>query len=338
MSERAERLRLTLLADTRNRWLTKAKEATSETAYQYACNRVRSLSTWLGPRLVACGKVSMDIACRCGPKVVARGCRQWWLCGQCRNRRSATLRRRLASSIAAQWNAAQRGGYRVGLRMLTLTARDTGDPVADRRALGDAWRAFYKRSREWLGAYPYALVWEVTPGAAGTGHVHGHAVVIWPRWVAWRGRPGYGRARELWIRATDHKSNRLNIIEVTGGAAGAASYLAKYLSKGVDGATFNDALTAGVLAAFYNQRAVTTSWRFWCYDRGCKCCGALHWRTTVNWLGELVPMVSASDRRELAARARALDHGPECWCSECVETAAPLTQATQENNPFGSNS
>jgi hypothetical protein len=224
--------------------------------------------------------VSFEVACGAGKRAtVPRGCRQWWLCATCRRRRSNALRGRMTDGLAAAWSRATAGGVRCGLRLITLTVRHSGDVDADRRAIAAGWRAWYKSTRDWLGAYAYCASWEVTPGDDGRGHVHLHLVVIWPRFVP------YGRARRMWLAACP-ESERIHIAGGSNAPDRAANYLAKYLSKGVEVGGFTDELQASVLASFYNAHLVLTSRKFW-GPKVCKCCGE-PWRRVVPSWGDVL--------------------------------------------------
>jgi len=306
LSDYAEALRLTLLTDTRKRWAARALQARTETAHKYACDRVKALRSTLRLRMEGCGRTWLPIRCDGGRRLeLARPCRQWWVCPRCRGRRAASLRTRIVDGLTSAMAKATAGGCRVGVRLLTLTAEHSRDLDATREAIAQGWRAFYKAMREWLGAVPYVGVWEVTPGRDGLGHPHLHVAVIWPRFVP------YGRVHTLWRRACP-ESKRISIVDdyqarrngakrASIGAEGAANYLAKYMSKGVEVAGFNDDLRGRVLASFYNRHLVLTSRRFW-QEKPCPCCGG-RWRRVTAWVsvrldhGSTVDRVAAPDER-----------------------------------------
>jgi hypothetical protein len=294
LSQWVEHRRITLLNDTRLRWATRATQAKTESAYTYAANRAGSLRRPLGPRVAACATVGMPVRCGGGRQAVAwRGCRQWWICRACRRKRSWQLARRLEAGMNRAVEQSTVNGWRAPLvRLLTLTVRHSGSVDVDRKRLADGWREFRKRVHRWIGRFRFALTWEVTPGRDGRGHVHAHAAVVWPRWIDYR------RVRTLWLRSCE-ASERISIVTGNGGG-GAAKYLAKYISKGVDVAEFTDELRAAVLASFYNAHLVLTSRKFW-LPKVCPCCGE-PWR---RWYGPLD--ASASDRRHGAALSAALE-------------------------------
>lgn len=246
---------------------------------KYAVARVARLNGDIGPRLEQCGRESLAIVCGCGPVGAKKTCRQWWLCGSCRARRAPTLeadiRKGLDAAITAardEWGRNGGRGMEPQIRLLTLTAAHTGDLTADQSSISEGWRKLYKRMHEDYGeSFPYVGVWEVTPGTDGLGHVHLHLAVIW----RWR---DFWRIRAQWERVCP-TSRYLDIKRRKDGKASSPSsvgkYLGKYLSKGVDVNGFDEYLRAEVSAAFYNQRSVLTSVRFWTkrYEKCCRKCG-----------------------------------------------------------------
>lgn len=240
----------------------------------YAVARVARLSADMLPRLSWCGTESLPIRCGCGYVGARKTCRQWWLCGSCRAKRSPSLAANIRSGLDASLSAAvsewgARGG--VGMKpqivLLTLTQAHSGNLSADQTALASGWRTLYKRMHEEHGAFPYVGVWEVTRGTDGLGHVHMHIAAVW-RYRDW------GRIREQWVRACPSSQRITFVAKRKDGKASSPSsvskYLGKYLSKGVDLSGFNGTLRAEVSAAFYNQRSVITSAYF--FRRREKCC------------------------------------------------------------------
>jgi hypothetical protein len=240
----------------------------------YAVARVQRLGADIVPRLVDCGEESLPIACGCGFVGAVKTCRQWWLCGACRARRSPALGAEIRRGIDAalveaitEWGANGGRGMRPQIVLLTLTQKHTGDLSADQAALAAGWRGLYKRMHEDYGAFPYCGVWEVTRGRDGLGHVHMHLAVVW----TYR---DWGRVREQW-QAACPTSQYLDIKRKRkdgkpSSAASVANYLGKYLSKGADVGGFDGRMRAEVSAAFYNQRSVITSRYFW--RKTPKCC------------------------------------------------------------------
>ncbi len=278
LSAECEARRLTLLRDTANRWSARAREATTEASYTYAANRSASLRRTLRTRMAQCSTVLYTLRCRGGRTIeMPRPCRQWWVCGRCRRRRANGLRMRIMDGLALAWHRATAGGVRCALRLTTLTVRHSGDLVADRARLADAWRRFYKRLHEWVGRFAYVGCWEVTPGRDGRGHPHLHIAWIGPRFIS------YGGLLALWRAAIDDAGARINHVTSRGTVESCANYLGKYLSKGVELGGFTDELRAQTLAAFYNAHLVLTSHKFW-GPKECGCCGG-RWRRVVgSWV------------------------------------------------------
>ena len=245
---------------------------------KYAVARVARLNSPIVPRLEQCGQESLPVVCGCGPVGAKKTCRQWWLCVACRARRSPSLGRDIRTGLdaalseaRAEWGRNGGRGMEPQIRLLTLTAAHTGDLIADKASIADGWRTLYKRMHDDYGEkFPYVGVWEVTPGTDGLGHVHLHLAVVWRYRDFWR-------IREQWERACP-TSRYLDIKKRKDGKESSPSsvgkYLGKYLSKGVDVNGFDGTLRAEVAAAFYNQRSVITSVRFWRrYRKCCSKCG-----------------------------------------------------------------
>jgi hypothetical protein len=260
-----EAARLNALADTRKRLAEKVLQAKSEATARWASDRHSSCSRPLGPRVAKCGTRGLAVKCGCGPRVYWRGCRQWWVCRRCRSQRLRPLGARIHESLQARVLDEQRGGARVSLRLVTLTVRHTGDVAADRLQLGDSFRRWYQAMHKWVGRHHYALVYEVTPGTDGKGHVHAHVAILWPRWI------DYGRVRTLWLRASQGASERIDIQGVGCNSRRASRYIGKYLSKGSE--QLAPELAGRTIAAFYARRAITASRRFWVPRCGCRACG-----------------------------------------------------------------
>lgn len=167
--------------------------------------------------------------------------------------------------------------------MLTLTQAPSGDLAHDRVTLGRAFEKLRKWMHRRVGAFTYALVWEVTPGTSGKGHVHAHVALLLP-WI------DFADVHAEWVRATGGRSSHVDIqtewarykrrgkpVRDRGGAekaaASAAEYLAKYTSKGVQPADFAPDVAASVIDAMWERRACTTSRDFLVpTPRCCKTC------------------------------------------------------------------
>ncbi|HLF23149.1 MAG TPA: hypothetical protein VI565_04435, partial [Burkholderiales bacterium] len=274
--------------------------------YVYATQRVGSLGRDLSPKLRACGMTVFPIACGC-PSSRAWGamtCRQSWLCKRCRKARARKIAGKvevaLDARMAAETERAQNGafgfgGWRSTLRivLVTLTVRHSGDIARDRDRILRGWQNVRKRYHEEWGRFPSVLVWEVTPGDDGLGHVHAHVACVWPhrdwkkirRW--WMAGTHDGKAptdtnataRINFSCGFRFKNQPRNTKQQPTTARTMARYLAKYISKGADSSAFSSELTAMVSAAFYNQRSIVTSHRFWLpRDLKCPCCGLVKTR------------------------------------------------------------
>lgn len=244
----------------------------------YAVARCKRLRADVMPRVAECGTEHLPIACRCGLVGATVSCRQFWLCSTCRAKRTPALgsniRRGLDRALSAeveQWGREGGKGQRPQLILLTFTTKHSGNIGADHDAIATGWRKLYKRMHEEHGWFPYAGVWEVTPGWDGLGHVHLHVAAIW-RYRDWK------RIKAQWRRAcptsmvVDIAPRRKDKKDST--PASVANYLGKYLSKGADTSGFSPRMRAEISAGFYNQRAVITSERFWVKQP--KCCPKCH--------------------------------------------------------------
>jgi hypothetical protein len=261
-------------------------------------------------RVASCCTTGMTLSCKCGPRRVAVGCGQRWLCDVCRARCYAMIRRAALRAWRARWSEQYRRWQRAGrprgaawrYYFLRLSVRHSGNVATDRELIVDAWtkcrnwinreigrRHPYYRRRSRSGKlvvgvrFPYQLTWEATAGADGLGHVHAHVIVLWP-WFDWSGLD------EQWREATDGESNHVRIESVRAGSVdgkhtrrrgterdraadavlAAADYVAKYASKGVTLETFDGDLAGATLAAFYCKRVVSTSYGFHVAEE-CRC-------------------------------------------------------------------
>lgn len=246
----------------------------------YALARVARLNADIGPRLDWCGTESLPVRCGCGYVGARKTCRQWWLCGECRYKRSrglqADIRHGLDAALSAErdeWAREGARGQEPQIFLITLTQKHSGNLSKDQDALASGWRKLYKRMHEEYGAFSYVGVWEVTRGRDGLGHVHMHIAVVWRYRDWWRINEQWRRACPTSRRITfvpprkkkDHEGKPLKST-----AASVANYLGAYLTKGCDVAAFDPKLRAEVSAAFYNQRSVISSSHF--FRKRDKCC------------------------------------------------------------------
>jgi len=272
----------------------------------YGRDRARSLRMDPFERVETCGHRTRVVHCACRHVRVPVACGLPWLCSRCRQsfyrkwfRRLRRATRMHARAALATWRAAgrpRRGQARWVL--LTLTTRHSGDLRADRRDIIQGWR----KLRQWLwkrmGRFPFALVWEVTQGSDGRGHLHAHVAALW-RWI------DFSEVRGEWCRANPN-STRISIESAKKGAGGAASYLAKYTTKGVEVQELPPVLAANALAANYNQRLVTTSQRF--YKPRLKVCQ----HCNSPWQLEFPPLPLWKIAPFAVWRADAASHGVHC--------------------------
>lgn len=293
------------VADMANHWQRRSRDpALTESQRLYAGRRARALRTDLQERVGECGQRTALLACKCRKVVVAVGCGQRMLCATCRKRHSYRLRRRLHRSAKVHSRAK---GKKWRWALVTLTVRHSGDVAADRERIVQAWR----KTRQWLhkgiGAFPFAMTWEVTPGRDGLGHVHAHAIALWPYfdWAALAAQ---------WKRAIGDSAATIDIRSADKGAGGAAEYVAKYVSKGFNPGEYRPILAADVCAAFYGKRLVTTSLRWWYRPpRECRCCGQLYTmeKRPGSMIGALPWATWRAMQRNAAADARAGGRVPD---------------------------
>lgn len=258
-------------------------QETPPTPGAWHVRRSQALARPLRERVESCGQgAPLVIECRCGRTKVATSCGMHWLCPSCRPKRYRRLRARLAKSVRARAEANARAwhlrgrpkGQRREPYMVTLTVRHTGDLLADRRTIQRGWECLRKWFHKRIGAFDYALTWEVTPGEDGLGHVHAHAVALLPFFP-------YKKATAEWLRATGSPGANFAAPKTKDGkrltgsraAARAAEYIAKYASKGVaiDGDGFTPELAANVLDSAWGRRLCSTSHGFWLPKPPCEC-------------------------------------------------------------------
>ncbi len=243
--------------------------------------RARAIAMPRADIVATCRKRWRTVACGCGWRELPVGCDATSLCAWCRKKHWRRWRHRITRSMDTHLTAARaswgvhRRGMRPGVYLVTFTGPHSGDIARDRERLGKAWRKLTKiaSAEKWWSAY--ALTWEVAMSKKGDGlgHVHAHVACV-SSWIpfdelleAWRSvMPG---ARVLDVQAPNRKRNE---------AGCAASYLAKYVTKGVDPAEMTGQKAGELLVAFRGRRKVTTSAKFWtrATERACKKCKCTH--------------------------------------------------------------
>lgn len=256
------------------RWSARATEARrrdDDHAASYARRRALNLATALGAKLAVCGTRRRVVQCQCKRISVPVGCGQKWLCPTCRQGFYRRIRRKLARAVWMHLKARRRPGKRDhAWRILTLTARHSGDLAYDRQRIVRAWKLL----RTWYHtthgeSFPFAMTWETTTGRDKKGHVHAHVIALWPPFVP------YSPIIRQWKRAIGDDRARFQIERAKKGPNGAAVYIAKYITKGVELGEGSALFASRVLAMNYGKRCVNISVRFWRpIDANCKCCGS----------------------------------------------------------------
>lgn len=255
--------------------------------------RAASLGRSLAGRVAGCGAQSLKVRCACGPRDVPVSCGVRLLCPACKRKTYKRLRAKLVRALAARVEASERAWIRDGRprgrrrapTLLTLTTRHSGDVAADRETITRAWVRLRAWAHKRIGKFDYAMVWEVTQGEDGAGHVHAHVAALWP-WI------DFADVHDEWVRATDGRSSNIDIRTTrarTGAksAQQAARYLSKYASKGVQLGDFAPILAAGVLDALWQRRIASTSRGFWLPREAC--CRACRSRWVIVQRPEAAP-------------------------------------------------
>ena len=174
-----------------------------------------------------------------------------------------------------------------GTYLLTLTAPHSGDLVVDRATLARAWRDLSKHQQLSGGWWDsYVSVYEATPGSDGAGHVHLHVVAV-SSWIPYRELHkrwsksvlgGCGHAGKCFCVLSPRA--HVQISPPSGGRRGAesaASYVAKYVSKGIQPGELSAQKAGELLVSARGRRVVTASRGFW-VRRGqlpCRKCGEI---------------------------------------------------------------
>lgn len=264
-----------LMTPVRERWEARSADPLLMPSQNvYAGHRARRLKRTYASAPEGCERVAVPVRCGCAGRREVRTytCRQHLVCSVCRVKRAKKTRARIRAGVEAQ-ELELRG--RMHAVLVTLTVRHTGDLGGDRRRLVAGWRRFYKKLRRVIGPFPYVGTHELTTGRDGLGHPHAHLIVFWP-WFDWR------LASKLWKWAIDDDEANIDMKKARS-VRGAAKYLGKYVSKGVDTDDFTPALRARALAGTYGSRWLFSSVRFWIpFEPLCPCCGQPVVRDTVR--------------------------------------------------------
>ncbi len=231
---------------------------------KYARQRARALRFDPYERMEICGTRSTVIKCKCRYVRVPVRCGLRWLCDKCRKaaysrffrRARRVMRHHQKESVRSWVGCGSPPGERPEWKLVTLTVRHSGDLQADRARIVRAW----KRWRQWLwkaiGKFHFAMTWELTAGRDSRGHLHAHVSALLP-WF------DFSAARSEWKRAIGDEDAVIHFERARKGGGGAAHYLAKYASKGVELDEMPPNLAANAIAANYGQRLINTSQHFW---------------------------------------------------------------------------
>jgi hypothetical protein len=221
--------------------------------------RADALGLPVADRMRLCGHGAVELASPQGEVVeLPIGCAQH-LCPKCEAKRLRKVGRRARLAIEAH-DARQRRRHRRAT-LLTLTVRDTGDPVADRERImagWKRWRSWWRKRYGW--SFAFVLVVELTAGSADTGHAHAHVVAWMPRWFDWK------KAQAAWGRAVEDGNLDIQQRQDDATSKQALGYLTAYLNKALQLAKVPPDVAASWLVGTYGKRRVTTSWRFWLAD------------------------------------------------------------------------
>lgn len=246
---------------------------------EWAEHRAQAMALPRAELIATCGKRFRTVRCGCGPREIPVGCDQTLLCPRCSKRHWRVWRRRVTRSMdahvraaRAKWASCGRPGKLPGVYLVTLTIPHSGSIASDRAALGRAWRKLTKvaSAEGWWSAY--VMVYEVTPGNDGLGHVHMHLAAV-SSWIP------YDRLHEVWRRVAGAL-----VLDVSAPRSGrvqkAADYISKYVTKGVEPGVFTGQKAGELLVAVRGKRKVSTSVDFWKPERDrerhCKRCGERH--------------------------------------------------------------
>lgn len=260
----------TLMMPRRRRWEARSDDQDlTGSQRRYAHRRARRMKGTYASKVDGCARAGVVVKCGCPGKRDVRwySCRQHLVCERCQHKRAKRTGARIRHGLEAAAATAHehwRTNGRLMAVMITIGVRHTGDIEADRRTLASGWRRFYKAYHRRFGAFPYVGTHEITTGTDGLGHPHAHIVVLWPY-------RDWFEMQLLW-RAACPQSEHISF-RASHSVKGAARYVSKYISKGVQTADFSPELRARVLAGTYGTRWLMSSVRFWQpFAPVCPCC------------------------------------------------------------------
>lgn len=249
-----------------NRWDARARQEGLTVGQRvYAAQRARSTATATSARVNACGFGGVwNIKCGCKRTSVESRCNVRHSCDKCATRTRASYASKIEAGLRRELVKLQRRGFRdnAQIRMVTLTARHSGDPVKDRETITKAFGKWHRWLRRALGYAPaYAGSWELTTGEDGLGHAHVHLCFVTTNFP-------YGTARAVWQNAIGDPEATWNI-RSSKNPAKSCQYVAKYVCKVQSGVS--DEMHAAWLGGTYGKRVVTAS-RGMLAKIPCACC------------------------------------------------------------------
>jgi len=174
------------------------------------------------------------------PVVVAGHCRDR-MCPTCMRRRAAKVKGRLVGLVGAMNSP----------RFLTLTERDTDEPLTVRMNRLTAAVKKLRRTKAWkANVCGGVMVWETTRNvAAGTWHPHVHLILDGRFWA-------HAAILAEWKQALGGDGSAR--IEACHDRVKAARYLAKYLAKDADLASWPADTIVEFASAMHRRRLVAT--------------------------------------------------------------------------------
>lgn len=264
---------------------------------RYAAQRARSCGTAPSVRAAECGLGGVwNIKCGCRRSSVGSRCNVRHACEDCATRVRSGYATKIEGGLRRELNWLQKKcterGYRrsANIRMVTLTARHSGDLVADRARINKAFDNWKRWLREEIGYAPaYAGTWEVTAGNDGLGHPHLHVCFVTTDF-------SYKRAREAWQRCIGDSDAQWDV-KSSKNPERACRYVAKYVCKLSE--ELPDEMVAAWLGGTYGKRTVTAS-RGMLRRLPCPCCSqywSLDPSAAAEWLARGTDLEAADKRR-----------------------------------------
>lgn len=186
------------------------------------------------------------------------GCGQRAWCDACGMKAARKSRRKILIGIEeaykaslTSWNRKRVAYRRPSVRLITLSVSHSGDLKKDRDIITKAWQRWRAWVQKRQGACPFVLTWEVTDGR-GDGHVHAHVVMVGPF------LPVKEAAHE-WARATGGAAEMQGFDMRVSTSAKAASYAAKYATKGCDPRAVSRETWLAFFRASWGKRSYSAS-------------------------------------------------------------------------------